>query len=223
MGEDNEPTKGETGSAPGEKQRLREVFDGIAEEFDESRGEPWREVVEWVEELEVEGGLALDLGCGNGRHMPVLQQRFDRVVGVDFSRALLEYARGEGEVVLGELTGLPFRSGCADTALYVAGLHHLPSREERLASLDETARLLRPGGRALVSVWAIEHPTFEGVRDEIRAADGDYYVSWGDHDRYYHVYEMEGFRSVLDESGLAVEDVRLVGGNYYAELVSEDS
>lgn len=222
MGDDSEASEDKNNMHVEEKQRLRGVFDEIAEEFSESRDEPWREVLEWVEGLDG-GGLALDLGCGNGRHLPALQERFDRVVGLDFSQALLEYARGKGWVVEGELTRLPFQSGCADAVLYVAGLHHLPSRRERLASLDETARVLRGGGRALVSVWAIEHPCFDGVRSEIREAGGDYYVSWGDRDRYYYVYDLEGFRGLLEECGLAVEELRSVEGNYYAWLYSGEN
>lgn len=216
MGEDSEPLDGDGDSVRDEKKRLRRVFDEIAEEFSESRDEPWREVVDWVED--VDGGLVLDLGCGNGRHMPALQRRFDRVVGVDFSRELLRRAGREGVVVQGDVARLPFRDSVADAVLYVAALHHLPSHEERLESLDEVGRVLRRGGRALVSVWAIEHGCFDGVRSEIRARDGDYYVGWGDYDRYYHVFDRRGFESLLGESGLRVEDVRLVGGNYYAEL-----
>lgn len=200
-----------------EKHRLRETFDAIASSFDETRREPWEDVREFVEEQE--GCLALDLGCGNGRHLRVLRERFDAVVGIDFSRSMLELC--DGAVVRGDLCALPFRDSCADTVLCIAALHHLPSRPERIAALDEIGRVLRDDGDALVSVWAIEHPKFDGERDEIRASDGDVYVPWkrGDEerDRYYHIHERDGFEALVTDSSLEGR-VWESDGNYYACL-----
>ncbi|MDZ7689531.1 MAG: methyltransferase domain-containing protein [Halobacteriales archaeon] len=200
-----------------EKHRLRETFDAIASSFDETRQEPWEDVEEFVEGRE--GALALDLGCGNGRHLDLLRERFSVAVGMDFSRAMLRIC--DGAVVRGDLCALPFRDGHADTVLCIAALHHLPSREERLAALDEIARVLRPSGDALVSVWAIEHPKFDGERDEIRASGGDVHVPWrrGDEerDRYYHIHEREEFESLVADSSLE-GSVWESEGNYYARL-----
>lgn len=201
-----------------EKHRLRETFDAIASSFDETRREPWDDVREFVEGRE--GELALDLGCGNGRHLELLRRRFDDAVGLDFSRSMLELC--DGAVVRGDLTSLPFADSRADCALCVAVLHHLPSREERLAALDETARVLRPSGETLVSVWAIEHPKFDGERDEIRSSDGDVYVPWkrGDEerDRYYHIHECDEFEALVADSSLE-GTVWESDGNYYARLL----
>lgn len=200
-----------------EKRRLRETFDAIAGSFDETRDEPWEDVAEFVEGRD--GGVAYDLGCGNGRHLPLLRDRFGVAVGLDFSRAML--ALCDAGIVRGDLTALPFASASADCVLCVAALHHLPSREGRLAALDETARVLRDGGEALVSVWAIEHPRFDGVRDEIRASGGDFCVPWrrGDEerDRYYHIHDRASFGSLVDDSALS-GDVWESDGNYYARL-----
>jgi SAM-dependent methyltransferase len=105
--------------------------------------------------------------------------------------------------------------------LCVAALHHLPSRGQRLDALNEIARVLRDSGDALVSVWAIEHPKFDGERDEIRASGGDVYVPWkrGDEerDRYYHIHERDEFEALVAESSLE-ETVWESDGNYYARL-----
>lgn len=199
-----------------EKKELRHVFDEIAEEFSESRQEPWQDVLKFIEGLD--GEVALDLGCGNGRHLPPLRERFGRVIGIDFSRELLDYASMEGEVVQAEFTEIPFVDSCADTVLFVAGLHHLPSHKERLASLNEVGRVLRNDGYVLVSVWAIEHSCFDGVRDKIRDQEHDYYVSWGEYERYYHIYSRDRFQQLLEECDLSVEEVWLSNGNYYAVL-----
>lgn len=200
-----------------EKHRLRETFDAIASSFDETRKEPWDDVCDFVEERE--GGLAFDLGCGNGRHLGLLRESFDTAVGLDFSRSMLEIC--EPPVVRGDLTSLPFGDDCADTVLCIAAVHHLPLLSGRLAALDEIARVLRSEGDALVSVWAIEHPKFDSEREEIRASDGDVYVPWkrGDEerDRYYHIHERDEFEALVGDSSL---DGRVweSGGNYYARL-----
>jgi len=200
-----------------EKDRLRETFDAIASSFDETRREPWEDVAEFIEGHG--GTLALDLGCGNGRHLPLLRDRFDAAVGMDFSRSMLELSAPP--VVRGDLSALPFADSCADCVLCIAAVHHVPTHDGRLAALDEIARVLRDGGEALVSVWAIEHPKFDGVRDEIRSAGGDFYVPWkrGDEerDRYYHIYDRDGFEALVADSAL---DGRVweSDGNYYARL-----
>ncbi len=49
---------------------------------------------------------------------------------------------------------LPFRSETADYCVCIAVIHHLSTKERRIRALREIARILRPGGRALIYVWA---------------------------------------------------------------------
>ncbi len=51
---------------------------------------------------------------------------------------------------------LPYRDGCADAAVCIAVLHHMSTDARRLQLLREVRRVLRHGGRALVTVWALE-------------------------------------------------------------------
>ena len=199
------------------KRHLRDTYDTIASSFDETRNEPWDDVAEFIEGRD--GALALDIGCGNGRHLAPLRERFDAAVGLDFSREML--ALCAGPVVRGDLSALPFRDSCADCVLCVAAVHHLPTRDGRLAALNEIARVLGEDGEALVSVWAIEHPKFDGERDEIRAAGGDFCVPWKrgevERDRYYHIHDRAGFEELVKDSALS-GDVWESDGNYYALL-----
>jgi len=210
-----------------EKRGLRAVFDEIADDFSRTRRRPWPEIETFVGDVPG-GDLALDIGCGNGRNVPLLLGTCSRVVGVDFSRELLAIARTDhpdAAFVCGDGTHLPITADVADVALCVAVLHHLPSTEARAALLAELDRVLAPGGRALLSVWAIEHSAFDGERDEIRANDNDTYVPWTDddgttHDRFYHIFEREELRSLLDASPLEIERLDLHNGNYYARLLA---
>lgn len=49
-----------------------------------------------------------------------------------------------------------FRSNAFDVCICIAVVHHLSTPERRLAALKELVRIVRPGGRILVSVWAFE-------------------------------------------------------------------
>ncbi len=51
---------------------------------------------------------------------------------------------------------LPYRDESFDAALSVAVLHHLATRDRRVRVLRELARVLRVGGRVLITVWAKE-------------------------------------------------------------------
>ena len=51
---------------------------------------------------------------------------------------------------------LSVRDASFDYAICIAVLHHLSTQERRVSALKEMQRILRPGGRALVTVWAKE-------------------------------------------------------------------
>src|SRR5256885_12482984 len=44
------------------------------------------------------------------------------------------------------------------SALSIAVLHHLPSRDDRKLALAELRRVLQPEGKALISVWSFDDP-----------------------------------------------------------------
>ncbi len=103
---------------------------------------------------EVRGQRALDVGCGTGRYCALLAQRGATVTGVDPSQGMLEQARrkiGAGrrfEVYQGTLeeAGLPDEQ--FDLVVSALVMSHLPVLEP---TLREGARVLRPGGRMVIS------------------------------------------------------------------------
>ncbi|QGN07110.1 methyltransferase domain-containing protein [Halorhabdus sp. CBA1104] len=202
---------------------VRDTYDRIAEHFSKTREYAWPEVETFVENAEsVE--RALDIGCGNGRHVETLHQRADRVLGVDVSRSLLD-AAGErvpdAGVLLGDASRLPIVSERVDLAVYVATLHHLPSREARIASLDELARVLHSDGKALVSAWSTAHDRFDVPAD---AEEGfDTTVEWtlpgGEAvARFYHIYAPAEFRADVEASELALVECEISSGNCYGTV-----
>jgi ubiquinone/menaquinone biosynthesis C-methylase UbiE len=203
---------------------VRETYDRIAGHFAETRAYPWPEVTEFLDDVGPASNRGLDLGCGNGRHAEALAERVPSVVGVDVSRGLLRTARERARergfadrlhLVHGDATALPFRDDAFDVAVYVATLHHLAPRSARRRSLDELARVLRPGGRALVSAWSTEHDRFEaehGFDTEV-----DWTLPGGETlPRFYHIYDPEEFRTDLGASALSPLRTFVSSGNCYA-------
>lgn len=51
---------------------------------------------------------------------------------------------------------LPFRDESLDAVLSIAVVHHFATTERRVCALRELARVLRIGGRLIITVWAME-------------------------------------------------------------------
>ena len=105
-----------------------------------------------------------DLGCGTGSLALALSQHVAAVHAVDGSAAMLLAARtrlaGQPNVVLseGSLEALPLADASLDVAVLMLVLHHVaePSRV-----LREARRVLRPGGRLLITdMRAHEHEEY---------------------------------------------------------------
>lgn len=107
------------------------------------------------------GGVALDLGCGIGRLSFALANRFDRVIGVDVSEAMVrqgralaaeldvsnvDFVRSNGR----DVSTVPDAS--CDFALSYVVLQHMPAPAVVLGAIAELGRVLRTGGRAAFQV-----------------------------------------------------------------------
>jgi ubiquinone/menaquinone biosynthesis C-methylase UbiE len=96
-------------------------------------------------------GVAVDAACGTGRHSAALAAHGYRVIGVDQSDEMLAVARGKvpgAEFRVGRLQRLPLDDDCADLVVCALALTHLADLS---AGVDELARVVRPGGRVIIS------------------------------------------------------------------------
>jgi SAM-dependent methyltransferase len=108
-----------------------------------------------------EGKTAADLGCGIGPLLPLLAEHFRTVYAVDFAEGMLERARrrcaglGNVEFLRRPLTDLGPLAGRVDVAVAVNSLI-MPDVREIEASLRQVRAALRPGGRLLGIVPAMD-------------------------------------------------------------------
>jgi ArsR family transcriptional regulator len=129
-------------SAAGQWDKLREELFGAASHLQALPG------------LMDESWTVGDLGCGTGQAAAALAPFVTRVIAVDRSGEMLQAARRRlreltgVEVRRGELEALPVADAELDAATLLLVLHHLPDPG---AALSEAARVLKPGGRLLIS------------------------------------------------------------------------
>lgn len=118
-----------------------------------------RQRVHWMCS-QVAGNEVLDIGCSQGIIAILLAREGKRVVGVDVDADALDFARqhlGEEEAEVqerveflhGDATELALDADSFDTVLLGEVLEHLLYPERVTA---EAARVLRPGGRAVITV-----------------------------------------------------------------------
>jgi ubiquinone/menaquinone biosynthesis C-methylase UbiE len=214
------------------------TWDSIAESFDVTRRKPWEPVLSFLKSTSQVDCL-VDLGCGNGRHLLPASSHATHVIGIDLSRKLLEIAYrhiisssiSNTSLLHASSLSVPLRSQSVDIILYIASLHNIYGKIYRIKSLCEVERILKPKGKALITVWSRNQPKF---KDQIQRSEhvdnmekGDIIVYWRQHHhnvpRFYHVYEKQEFIDDISQTSLTLLDIneytlgsKRINDNYFA-------
>lgn len=108
-------------------------------------------------------GTILDIGCGTGIQIKMLERYSERIIGVDISLKLLKKAKEKFkdksniELILADACYLPFRDGSYDCAYsYGEPLSHIKNFDK---AFFESSRVLKKGGTFIFSVlnkWNIK-------------------------------------------------------------------
>ncbi|CAK1578844.1 unnamed protein product [Parnassius mnemosyne] len=140
-----------------EELHVHQVYERIAEHFSSTRHSTWPRVLQFLRQVP-SGAVLLDLGAGNGKN---LLHRTDilQIAGERSSGLLNECKSYVGEVgtvdcVRLDLLQAGLKDSCADFIICIAVIHHFSTQSRRVQAVATIARLLRPGGRALITVWA---------------------------------------------------------------------
>jgi SAM-dependent methyltransferase len=125
---------------------------------------------------DVGSGTVADLGCGTGRYFEEIGAP---VVGVDATAAMLELAQHRGTpLIRSDLEALPFRTGSLAGAFARHSYLHVP--KGRLgAALVELRRVIRPGGKVLLSMIEGDYEGHELPGDDF---PGRFFALWSAQD-----------------------------------------
>jgi ubiquinone/menaquinone biosynthesis C-methylase UbiE len=122
----------------------REHFDAVAERYDALRVPPGLTILHdtLVREGELAGKRVLDIGCGTGAALAVLEQEFGcQVSGIDPSTGMLEESRRklpDADLRQGIAEELPFADETFDAAMMMTVVQHV----ERSRAFPEARRVL---------------------------------------------------------------------------------
>jgi SAM-dependent methyltransferase len=180
--------------------KMRAFFDSVAGRHgkDYVPGKSWKSMAEALLRLMPPMEIA-DLGAGDGSFSLLLAQNAKKVIAVDSSAKMIEFAREQAQrnrvknvdYRLGDMEELPIDDGSVDLVFFSQSLHHAlhPHR-----ALCEAARILRSGGR--IAVLDLAKHRFEEAR-EIYA------------DEWLGFSEAE-LESMLEEAGFAKVQTSIV-------------
>jgi demethylmenaquinone methyltransferase / 2-methoxy-6-polyprenyl-1,4-benzoquinol methylase len=137
------------------REAVRRMFGEIAPSYDRLNGlmtlslhRRWRKIA--VDLLALRNGeTALDLCCGTGDFIPLIQRAVGptgSVFGADFSVPMLDLAQRKGlpRLALGDACEIPVRDAVVDAVTVGWGIRNVPDQDRAHA---EVVRVLRPGGR----------------------------------------------------------------------------
>ena len=106
----------------------------------------------------VAGKVVLDIGCGGGISSALFGYFGAHYIGLDHSAHAATYARrhllavgGDGFTVQGNAERLPIRDASIAVVYSNGVLHHTPNFP---TAMDEVYRVLAPGGRAIIGLYA---------------------------------------------------------------------
>lgn len=187
-------------SAHFESEFVHDVYEDIAPHFSSTRYKPWPKVADFVASFPA-GSLVADIGCGNGKYLTCgLPGVY--VLGCDRSKNLCAISHEKGnDVFVSDCMSTPLRDNLLDGVISIAVIHHLSTEEKRLVALNDFVRLLRPGGRALVYVWALEQG--DGSIGARSFDHQDVFVPWCASDA-----QVKGKKAETAEQGAIGEDMR---------------
>lgn len=175
------------------RSRTEAFFAGAAAQWDKLRAELYGTT--WATQamfaLIPENSVVADLGCGTGQMTAELAPWVAKVIGIDNSAPMLKAAKARIEELpnvelrRGDVTAIPIDSGSCDAALLMLVLSYVA---EPQPVLKEMARLLKPGGKAVI-VDLLPHD-----REDFREQMGQQVSG----------FEPERIRTLVQEANLAV-------------------
>jgi len=149
--------------------KMRSFFDSVAGRLgkDYVPGKSWKSLAEALLRLMPPMVIA-DLGAGDGSFSLLLAQQAKKVIAVDSSAKMIEFAREQAarhEVTnvdyrIGDMEEIPIDDSTVDLVFFSQSLHHAlhPDR-----TIREAWRILRPGGQ--IAILDLGKHRFEEARE----------------------------------------------------------
>ena len=191
---------------PIEREFVHDTYQKIAKRFDITRGYLWKSLKLFLDNIEP-NTMLLEVGSGNGRNLLRRKDCFN--IGIDLCLNFAKISNKKGiESIVGNNISLPFRDNFIDNILSIAVIHHFTTENRRLRAVNELVRVLKPGGKMLIQVWALEQP----VKSRRKFKKQDTFVEFKSPDkklnetRFYHVFKKNELDSLVNK----IPDIQII-------------
>ena len=200
-----------------EYQLVTDVYNKIGDHFNQTRGYQWSWINTFINSFPKDT-LIIDIGCGSGRNMLVKGYKF---IGIDNSEKFIQICEDKGlNVIQNDMTNINLPDNYCKAIISIASFHHLSNLQRRIQCLNEMYRILKPGGRILISVWSINQP------DKTRRKFdnyGDTIVPWNNnrgeiYQRYYYIFKVVEIKALFILTGFHIINHIWDCGNEIFEL-----
>lgn len=181
-------------------QNQQKIWDKIAPDWYEFKEIPSEQNAEFVKKAK---GKILDLGCATGRNFVKTKAE---IYALDFSQEMIKYAKKKAKKLklekikffVATATKLPFETNFFEAILCTDVLHCIPSKKDRIKTLKEIYRVLKPKSQARIVNWNKESTRFKNKRKED-------FVAWKNKGkRYYYFYTEEELAKELKKIGFEI-------------------
>lgn len=149
-------------------EHIKNFWELQAEKHEDSHWASWGD--NWMIDLEIQtigeyispGDKVIDIGCANG-YSAFKQYEIRKpasIVGIDFAKNMIEFAnrsldlRSDSENLkfeVGDVRSLGFPDASFDVAYTTRVLINLPTWEEQKEAISECLRVVKPGGKLILS------------------------------------------------------------------------
>ena len=155
------------------KDRLMQRHLGLPPDLPANNTLPWDGIADIVSLLRLAPGeRLLDLACGRGGYGGEVGRRTGAgLSGVDFSAEALDQARKrnpDADFRLGDLTATGLGDDAVDAAMCVDAIQFAKPQS---AGFAELRRVVKPGGRVVLTCWEPRQPGDERLPERLRTLD----------------------------------------------------
>lgn len=203
-----------------ENTNVKNIYEAISSHFNNTRLYKWSWVSEFLNTLKTNANV-YDIGCGNGRNMINNNSKNLLFTGIDNCENFVSLCKSKDlNVINANMIDVPLKSNSADAILCIAAFHHLENKENRVKALLEMKRLIKLGGKIMLSVWSINQP------QKTRRSFNNYgnnivlYNKFGTiYERFYYIFKIDELHQLFTLCGLTIADYKYDCGNEIFTLV----